>query len=341
MLLRGPGGAEERVPYDRLVIGTGAVPIEPPIEGALRQDGVHLLRTMDDTFALQERLGGRPVGGDRRRRLHRSRDGGRIDPPWDRGDAPRQAPAVMTTVDAELGELIGAELAKHDVRVRTDALVRAIERSDDRLVVSGTGFDDASGDVVLVVVSVLDRTSRSPKRPAWSSGSAARSTSIGLCGRARPTSTPPDDCVETWHALLTGPTYLPLGTTAHKQGRIAGENAVGGDRVFKGSLGTQVVKVFDLAVARTGLRDRDGSEAGFEPSTPRLETWDHKVYYPAPPGSRSAPRGDRRTAGSSGSRWWATIEGRSPRGSTSPPPHSTTGCSSKISPTSTSATHRR
>ena len=40
------------------------------------------------------------------------------------------------------------------------------------------------------------------------------------------------DCVETWHRLLNQPTYLPLGTTAHKQGRIAGENAVGGHQEF-------------------------------------------------------------------------------------------------------------
>ncbi len=117
VLLRGPGGAEERVPYDRLVIGTGAVPIEPPIEG-IRQDGVHLLRTMDDTFALQERLadarsavivGGGYIGLEMADALtHRGIEVTLLE----------QAPAVMTTVDVELGELIGAELARHDVRVR-------------------------------------------------------------------------------------------------------------------------------------------------------------------------------------------------------------------------------
>ena len=53
------------------------------------------------------------------------------------------------------------------------------------------------------------------------------------------------DCVVTHHRLM-GLTYLPLGTTAHKQGRVAGENAIGGQREFAGSLGTQVVKVFDM-----------------------------------------------------------------------------------------------
>ena len=74
--------------------------------------------------------------------------------------------------------------------------------------------------------------------------------------------------------------YLPLGTTSHKQGRVAGENAVGGSREFQGSLGTQVVKVFELAIARTGLRDVEARQAGFEPITVESRQFDHKAYYP-------------------------------------------------------------
>jgi NADPH-dependent 2,4-dienoyl-CoA reductase/sulfur reductase-like enzyme len=87
------------------------------------------------------------------------------------------------------------------------------------------------------------------------------------------------DCVVTHHQLL-GETYLPLGTTAHKQGRVAGENSAGGDREFAGSLGTQVVKIFDQAAARTGLRDHEAAAAGFDPVTVALEADDHKAYYP-------------------------------------------------------------
>jgi NADPH-dependent 2,4-dienoyl-CoA reductase/sulfur reductase-like enzyme len=65
------------------------------------------------------------------------------------------------------------------------------------------------------------------------------------------------DCVITHHLLATN--YLPLGTTAHKQGRIAGENAVGGSREFAGSLGTRVVRVFEVVAARTGLRDHEAA----------------------------------------------------------------------------------
>ena len=75
-------------------------------------------------------------------------------------------------------------------------------------------------------------------------------------------------------------TYLPLGTTAHKQGRVAGENAAGGTRQFAGSLGTQVVKIFDQAAAGTGLRDHEAAAAGYEPVTVASQSDDHKAYYP-------------------------------------------------------------
>ncbi len=102
------------------------------------------------------------------------------------------------------------------------------------------------------------------------------------------------DCVITHHRLL-GETYLPLGTTAHKQGRVAGENSLGADRQFAGSLGTQVVKVFEQAAARTGLRDHEAVAAGFEPITVQAEADDHKAYYPGSHRIRMRVTGDRRT----------------------------------------------
>jgi NADPH-dependent 2,4-dienoyl-CoA reductase/sulfur reductase-like enzyme len=145
--------------------------------------------------------------------------------------------------------------------------------------VHGTPDVELTADVVLVVVGV---------RPDVDLGVAAGMTT-GIRGaisvtRRMETSLPDvyaaGDCVETWHRVLERPAYLPLGTTAHKQGRVAGENAVGGDRVFAGSLGTQVVKVFELAIARTGLRDHEAIAGGFDPLTVGSTHYDHKVYYP-------------------------------------------------------------
>ncbi len=88
------------------------------------------------------------------------------------------------------------------------------------------------------------------------------------------------DCGETFHRLLNRNTYLPLGTTAHKQGRVAAENALGGNRQFAGSLGTQVVKVFNLVIARTGLRHDEALREGFNAFSTESTINDHKAYYP-------------------------------------------------------------
>jgi NADPH-dependent 2,4-dienoyl-CoA reductase/sulfur reductase-like enzyme len=91
------------------------------------------------------------------------------------------------------------------------------------------------------------------------------------------------------------PTYLPLGTTAHKQGRVAGETAIGGTAHFAGTLGTQVVKVFDQVVARTGLREDEARAAGFDPLTVSGIYWDHKAYYPGAQSVQMLLTGDRTT----------------------------------------------
>jgi NADPH-dependent 2,4-dienoyl-CoA reductase/sulfur reductase-like enzyme len=61
---------------------------------------------------------------------------------------------------------------------------------------------------------------------------------------------------------------------------VAGENAIGGDRRFAGVLGTQVVKVFDLAIASTGLRDSMVPDELYHARTEQLTVPDHKRYYP-------------------------------------------------------------
>jgi NADPH-dependent 2,4-dienoyl-CoA reductase/sulfur reductase-like enzyme len=294
LVVGGGDGAEEILAYDKLVIGTGAVPIQPSIEGLAGPDaigppdGVHVLHSMGDTFALTDTIEtGRPgnaliVGG------------GYIGLEMAEALTARglsvtqmeQLPEVLPTVDPELGALVHTALTEHGVDVITGAAVKRIARapagSSARLQVEAAGRAGAAAirlvDLVLVVVGV---------RPD-SELAAAAGAELGV-RRAIKVDTQmhtnvPDvfaagDCVVTHHRLL-GETYVPLGTTAHKQGRVAGENALGGDRSFAGSLGTQVVKVFEMAVARTGVRDHEAVAGGYEPVTKGAEADDHKAYYP-------------------------------------------------------------
>src|SRR5215208_663471 len=274
-----PAGAERQLSYDRLVIGTGAVPVRPPIDG-LDLPGVHLPHPMGDTLALQQDL-----TGDARSAIIVG--GGYIGLEMAEAFTARglsvtvveQAPAVMPTVDEELGDLLGEELGRHSVQVVNNVTIKAIHQENGGLTVAGEADFTATADLVLVVVGV---------RPDIDLAVAA-GVETGVRGALRvdrqmrtnlPDVLAAGDCVETWHRLLNRPAYLPLGTTAHKQGRVAGETAVGGDRSFAGSLGTQVVKVFELAVARTGLRDADAAEAGLAPLTVGSTQDDHKAYYP-------------------------------------------------------------
>jgi rhodanese-related sulfurtransferase len=72
------------------------------------------------------------------------------------------------------------------------------------------------------------------------------------------------DCIEQFHVVTGKPVYRPLGSTANKTGRIAGDRATGGDLEFRGILGTGIFKIFDMTVAQTGLSEREALEMGYD-----------------------------------------------------------------------------
>ncbi len=302
-------GAEEVIGYDKLIVGTGAMPVRPSIgglagPGALGPgDGVHLLHSMGDTFAVMRNLeqsapvsavivGGGYIGLEM------------ADALTVRGlqvTQMEQLPEVLPTVDPELGGLVHAELAAHGVQVLAGTTVRAISMARrggaGRLEVAATAADGSAltqaADMVLVVVGVRPETILAAQAGAELGVRGAIAVDPGM-RTSLPDVFAAGDCVVTRHRLL-GVTYLPLGTTAHKQGRVAGENALGGNRAFAGSLGTQVVKIFDQAAARTGLRDHEAAAAGFNAVTVASEADDHKAYYPGSHRIATRVTGDRAT----------------------------------------------
>jgi NADPH-dependent 2,4-dienoyl-CoA reductase/sulfur reductase-like enzyme len=88
------------------------------------------------------------------------------------------------------------------------------------------------------------------------------------------------DCAEALHLVTGQPAYVPLGSTANKQGRVAGANAAGGRDTFGGIVGTMVVRAFDLAVARTGLTATQAAQAGFQPRETLIRAKDISHYFP-------------------------------------------------------------
>ncbi len=290
LTVRDERGEISAIDYDELVVGTGAVPVRPSTDGldALGvDDGVHLLHSMGDTFALTKTLDRLPIPS------HALIVGaGYVGLEMAEGLSGRgihvtqleMLPEVLPTVDPELGALIHAELVRHGVDVHTGTTATRLSKVDgsNRLRVDGVGPDAKplgwEVDVVLVVVGVRPDTDLLVRAGA-KTGIRDAVEVDEMMATGLPHVWAAGDCVATHHRLL-GMTYLPLGTTAHKQGRVAGENAIGGSARFAGSLGTQVVKVFDLVAARTGLREHEAIAAGFTPATTQSTPDDHKAYYP-------------------------------------------------------------
>ena len=151
VLTTGPQDASDPLDYDALVVGTGAVPVRPPIAGldALGpDDGVHLLHSTSDTFALMHTL--------QRDDIHRAVIVGAGYIGLEMAEALttrglhvtqlEQLPEVLPTVDPELGLLVHHELERHGVtvacRTRVDALTAAPADSPSRLEVQATGPDE-------------------------------------------------------------------------------------------------------------------------------------------------------------------------------------------------------
>ena len=306
---RSDGGTGE-LAFDRLVLGTGAVPVRPPIDGLADlgpTDGVHVLHSMSEAFELdatvqrmESRTSGRAtavvvgagyVGLEMAEAL--TTRGLKVT-------VVEQLPQVLPrTLDPGLADPVTTHLHEHGVAVRCATTVRGISRSTasdvgDRGLSVQLDDETLASDLVLVATGV---------RPVTGLAVAA-GLELGAGGaiavdRQMRTSAPQvwaaGDCVHTHHQLTGATTYLPLGTTAHKQGRVAGENVLGGRTTYAGSLGTQAVKLLGLVAAATGLRDEEARAAGFDPVTVEHTADDHKRYYPGATELRVRLTGDRTT----------------------------------------------
>ncbi|MCA1783107.1 MAG: FAD-dependent oxidoreductase [Dermatophilaceae bacterium] len=307
------GGVTGRLSFDRLVLGTGAHPVRPPIDGLAdlgADDGVHVLHTMPDAFALDAAAERALEAAGGARGTVAIVGAGYVGVEMAEALTARGLSVVVLehlqqvlarTLDPELASRVEAHLDSRGVQVRCSTTVRGIHRHDpvagdhrSRRVRIDLDGESVTADLTLVATGVrpatelavaaglnlgaadaiaVDRQMRTSVEGVWAAG----------------------DCVHTHHQLTGEPTYLPLGTTAHKQGRVAGENVLGGSVEYAGSLGTQAVKIFDLVAAATGFRDTEARTAGFDPITIAFSADDHKGYYPGATELHIRLTGDRTT----------------------------------------------
>lgn len=277
-----PGGTTE-LQYDRLIVATGAHPVRPDIPGA-DLPGAFVLHTIDDGLAVLDAV--------RRHRAGKAVIVGAGYIGIEMAEALQQrgmhvtllsrSDEVMPGVFSEIGAMIRERLTTEGVEVVTQAGVERIEQGmvvEQRLVVFTTDGRRRPADLVILATGVRPATdlARDAGIALGEGGTIAVSDTMAT---SHPDIFAAGDCAVTRHRLHGKPTWISLGTIAHKQGRVAGENAIGGSRTFHGIVGTQSLKVYDLVIARTGLSDIEAREEGYAPLTVEIGAWDHKSYYP-------------------------------------------------------------
>ncbi len=276
-----PGGTQMDQPYDRLLVATGASPVRPPIPG-LDLAGVFHLDVMEDAIAIRAYLaehrpqravivGGGYVGLEMAENLRRL---GLAVAVVQRG------PQLFPSVDVGIAAPIEEELARNGVDVSLcDSVLQACEGRHGRVADVHTSGGDLPANLVLLATGVRPNAelARAARIPLGATGAVAVDDHLRT---GAPHVFAAGDCAEHRHRLLGQPTWVPLGTTANKQGRIAGRNAAGGDEAFAWIVGTAIARVFDLEVGRTGLTEREAAAAGLSFAATTLESTDHAGYLP-------------------------------------------------------------
>jgi len=268
--------------FDSLVIATGAVPVRPALPG-VDAAGVFGVQTLDDGAVLLADLhhaqprhavvvGGGYIGVEMAEALVR------------RGLAVTvidQSAQPMTTLDPDMGEAVHRAMEGIGIEVRTGTAVTGFETgSDDRIRSVLTADGSIPADLVVLGLGVRPNTAlaREAGLPLGDHGGLRTNMQMQVLDHDHVWAG--GDCVEVLNLVSGQHQHVALGTHANKQGRVIGHNLVGSYATFPGVIGTAVSKVCHLEIARTGLRERDATHAGFEYVTVTVESGTKAGYFP-------------------------------------------------------------
>jgi NADPH-dependent 2,4-dienoyl-CoA reductase/sulfur reductase-like enzyme len=277
----GADGAVIREPYDRLVLATGASPLRPALPG-IDLPGVMGIHSVPDAIAIDAILRDR----DARRAVVVG--GGYIGLEMVEAFLSRGLDVTlveklaqpMATLDPDMAEQIADALVALGVDTRFGVGVEGFEAGADGFV---TAVSTEAGRIPTDVV-VLGLGARPRVELARAAGIEIGPTGAIATDDHQRTSVPDvyaaGDCAQTVNRVSGRPVWIALGTHANQQGRVVGENVVGGDATFPGVLGTAVTKVCDTEIARTGLSEREAAEAGFVTAAAMTTGRTRAGYYP-------------------------------------------------------------
>ncbi len=266
-------------PYDILIISTGSRPSLPDIRGIGLQN-IFVLHGVTDSERIKRFLtnnlakdivvlGGGNIGIETAEALTAS--GARVT-------IVEKDHEILPFLDREMGALVRNHLELNGVRIITNTEVQEFIGTEGVESVQLDGFR-LPADLVIIATGFVPSVTLAKKAglKIGSTGAIAvnerlqtSDASIYAAG----------DCCEVVHAVSKKPCYIPLGSIANKQGRVAGTNAAGKKAIFPAVTGTIIIRVFEFHIAKTGLNEQEASKAGFHPVTVYVPDFDRDEFIP-------------------------------------------------------------
>ena len=266
--------------YDKLLLSPGAKPTQPRVPG-IGIEKLFTLRTVEDTFRIREHIeknnpksavlaGGGFISLELAENL---RDMGMDVTIVQR---PKQ---LMKPFDTDMASFIHGEMRRHGVKLALGHTVEGFAERGGGVDVLLKGEEPLHADMVVMAIGVTPDT-RLAKEAGLKLGvrdsiyvndrmetSAADIYAVG-------------DAVQVQHYVSGEDALISLAGPANKQGRIAADNICGGDSRYQGSLGSSVIKVFDMTAAATGINETAAKQAGIDADKVILSPMNHAGYYP-------------------------------------------------------------
>ncbi|MGP4069091.1 FAD-dependent oxidoreductase [Halobacillus sp. B29] len=246
--------------FDKLVLATGSSPVTPPIPG-VELDHVFQVRTIQNAFFIDQYMqsnnpakatiiGAGFIGLELAEQLkHKGMDVTLI----------QQDAQVMSHLDKDVASRVEKELEDHGINLMVNETAEEITCN----VVRTHSGVEVESDMVFLAIGVRPNTKLAKEIGAEVGPTGA------IAVKANMETTIPDvyaagDAAESFSVITNEPIYRPLGSTANKMGRIAGDAITGGSLEHRGILGTGILRVFHLAVGQTGLSEREALAHGYD-----------------------------------------------------------------------------
>ncbi|CAB4886563.1 unannotated protein [freshwater metagenome] len=264
---------EYSLTYDKLILSPGASPVVPPIPGIER---ALTLRTVEDVEKIADRVNAKPknavvIGGGfigveiTENLVHKGISTTVVE----------AAPQVLAPLDPEMATLVAAELRKHGVSLHLG--VSAMDVTDTSVILSdGTVLD---AELVIMAIGVRPDTSLA-KSAGLTIGTRGGIEVDDFNRTSNHDIYAVGDAAEKTDAIDGSATLVPLANLANRHGRVVADHIAGrATRPIK-TIGTAIVKVFDLMIAATGWNEKRLAAAGREVMVIHTHPNNHAGYYP-------------------------------------------------------------